>query len=70
MRRTVFLAAISSLALAACNTPGGGCPPLVSYSKEQQARAADELRALPWDSQLGRMMIDYGKTRDACRLSR
>lgn len=68
MPRSVWIAVISSLALAACQSAGGGCPPLVSYSKDQQARAAAELRALPQGSQLSTMIVDYGKQRDACRV--
>lgn len=67
MRQSVWIAAISSLALAGCTSTGGGCPPLVKYSKAQQAKAAAELRALPDESQIGQMIVDYGKTRDACR---
>ncbi len=69
MRRRVWIAALSSLALSACGSAGGGCPPLVAYSKAQQARAAAELRALPKELQLSIMIVDYGKARDACRLS-
>lgn len=68
MRGNVWIAALSSLALAACESASGGCPPLVAYSKAQQAKAAAELGALPKDSQLAIMIVDYGKTRDACRL--
>ncbi len=69
MQRGAWLAAISSFALAGCNAVGGGCPPLVSYSRAQQADAAHELRALPQDSELAAMIVDYGKLRDACRVS-
>ena len=68
MLRSALIAALSSAALAGCQTTGGGCPPLVSYSPAQQARGAIELRALPEGSQIARMIVDYGKTRDACRL--
>jgi len=66
MLRIVFLAAISSL-LAACQTTGGGCPPLVTYSRAQQTQARSELLSLPAGSQIAKMIVDYGKTRDACR---
>ncbi len=65
MRLIVLLAAISS-GLSACQTTGG-CPPLVAYSRAQQQQAAAELRALPRGSEIGAMIVDYGKTRDACR---
>lgn len=69
MRSNVWMTALSSLALAACESASGGCPPLVAYSKAQQVKAAAELRGLPKESQLSIMIVDYGKTRDACRLS-
>lgn len=44
------------------------CPPLVTYSKQFQARAADELDALKPGARIGTMIVDYGKLRDACRV--
>jgi hypothetical protein len=44
------------------------CPPLVDYSKEDQAKAAKELRALPNDSAIARLVQDYGQLRRTCRL--
>lgn len=71
MSRKIWIAAVSSLALTACRTTaGGGCPPLVAYGAEAQRQAARELRRLPKDSPLARMIVDYGKTRDACRAAR
>jgi hypothetical protein len=68
------------LALSACQSSGqargsggapgsspGVCPPLVAYPRDAQSRAARELRALPKGSPLAAMIVDYGKTRDACR---
>ncbi|MDP3554815.1 hypothetical protein [Methylocystis sp.] len=55
------------IALAACQSTGGGCPPLIAYSLEEQKNAAKELRALPKGAQLATMIVDYKKTRDACR---
>lgn len=69
MSRTIWIAVLSSLALAGCASTGGGCPPLVAYSPETQRAAAAELRALPKGSPLARMIVDYGKTRAACRLT-
>ena len=55
--------------LAACqSTGGGGCPPLVSYSADQMKRAAAEMRALHKEAELRRLVTDYGKMRDACRV--
>jgi hypothetical protein len=49
-------------------TSGGACPPLVNYSAERQTLAAKELRALPKDSEIAKLVVDYGKLRAACRL--
>ena len=66
MRSIVWIVGLSSL--AACqSTGGGGCPPLTAYSAVQQRQAAAELRKMP-ESQVARMIVDYGKLRDACRL--
>lgn len=43
------------------------CPPLVTYSKEFQAKAAEQYEALPKGSPVKTMITDYSKTRDACR---
>lgn len=43
------------------------CPVLTKYSKEQLRQAAMELDNIPSESQLARMLTDYGKLRDACR---
>lgn len=44
------------------------CPPLTTYSREFQSRAADELDRLPPQSPVATMVVDYGKLRDACRV--
>lgn len=69
MLRAISTAVLSSLLLAGCQSARapGGCPPLVAYSVETQKRAAAELRALPEGSPLAQMIVDYKKTRDACR---
>ena len=65
MWRVILIVAIFSL--AACqSTAAGGCGPLVAYSAAQQRQAAAELRRLPKDSQLARMIVHYGQTRAAC----
>lgn len=53
---------------AGCQTMSGGCPPLVKYSVPQQQAAAKELLALHKGAQLGTMIVDYKKMRDACRI--
>lgn len=70
MLLTIFVMASSSL--AGCSTQiqaGNGCPPLVQYSAQTQRKAADELEKLPKDSVVAKMIVDYKKTRDACRIT-
>jgi hypothetical protein len=43
------------------------CPVLVQYSPDQLKQAAKELKTLPSKSQVGKLVTDYGKLRDACR---
>lgn len=69
MFRKISILVAFSIALAACRSTGGGCPPLVAYSLEEQKIAAKQLRGLPKDSPLAAMIVDYKKTRDACRAS-
>lgn len=67
---TIFV--MASFSLAGCSTQlntGGGCPPLVEYSAQTQRRAADELERLPKGSAMAQMIVDYKKTRDACRIT-
>jgi hypothetical protein len=64
MRRLAVLATATSL-LSGCATVGsdggslGACPPVVRYSRELQARAAEELAELPEDSAIAEMISDY-----------
>lgn len=69
MSQKISMLGAFSLALAACQSTGGGCPPLVAYSPQDQKQAAAQLRALPKNSPLAAMIVDYKKTRDACRAS-
>lgn len=46
------------------NSSPGACPPVVGYSGEFQARAADELALLPHGSAIGEMLADYAVMRD------
>lgn len=47
--------------------PAVHCPPLVEYDKNAQARAADQLRALPPGSPARKLVADYGDLRARCR---
>ena len=71
MGRTVALLAATTL-LTACatgpsETGAGRCPSLVDYSLEFQERAADEVEAMPEDSAIVAMLIDYTLMRDQTR---
>ena len=67
--RAVVLAIAASL-LAGCATErsdGAPCPPVVAYSREFLARAADELDSLPAGSAIEQMLADYQVMRDQAR---
>ena len=71
-RRLAVLATATSL-LTGCATAGfeanglAACPPVVEYSRELQARAAEELAMLPDRSVVVEMMGDYAVIRDQAR---
>lgn len=68
--RAVVLAIAASL-LAGCATDPSDrspCPPVVAYSREFLARAADELNLLPPDSAIEQMLADYQVMRDQARM--
>jgi len=56
--------------LSGCATVGseggefGACPPVVEYSREFQARAAEELALLPESSATAAMLADYAVMRE------
>ena len=70
--RLVVLVIATSL-LSGCATVGSNppigivCPPLVQYSREAQARAAEELNSLPDGSAIAEMLSDYAVLRDQTR---
>jgi hypothetical protein len=56
--------------LAGCATErseGSPCPPVVEYSQELLARAADELNSLPTSSAIEQMLADSQVMRDQAR---
>ncbi len=65
--------AIATSWLTGCATAGfeatasAVCPPVVEYSSEFQARAADELKPLPDGSAVAEMMGDYAVMREQAR---
>ena len=46
------------------------CPPVVEYSREFQARAADEVALLPEGSAIEEMLSDYAVMREQARTCR
>ncbi len=76
--RRLAALAIATISLTACAMGGSEprivavCPPVVEYSREFQARAAEELGMLPDRSAIAEMLSDYAVMRDqarACRIS-
>lgn len=71
-RRRVGLA-LATIWLSGCATVGseGGalraCPPVVAYSREFQARAAEELALLPNGSAIAEMLADFAVMREQAR---
>lgn len=72
MRRLAVLATATSL-LTGCATVASEprvatvCPPVVQYSRDLQARAAEELVQLPHGSVIGEMLSDYEVMRQQAR---
>lgn len=73
-RVALVLATIWLSGCATVSSDGGGpgaCPPVVEYSGEFQARAAEELNSLPDGSAIAEMLSDYAVLRDqthACKV--
>lgn len=65
---------IVMLWLNGCATAGSEtralCPPVVEYTVEEQARAADEVEALPEGAVILRMLSDYAVLREQARACR
>ena len=71
-QRLAVLVIMTSL-LTGCATAGfeanglAACPPVVEYSRELQAQAAEELALLPEGSAISEMLSDYAVMRDQAR---
>ena len=67
---------IAMLWLSGCAMGGsdrggpGACPPVVEYTAADQARAADEVDAMPEGAVVVRMLSDYAVMRDQARACR
>ncbi|WP_371061427.1 hypothetical protein [Rhodosalinus sp. 5P4] len=72
-RRRVALV-LATIWLSGCATCAsdfgwaGACPPVVAYSREFQAQAADELFMLPEGSAIAHMLSDYAVMRGQARI--
>ncbi|MFN7177810.1 MAG: hypothetical protein ACK4MX_13125 [Thermaurantiacus sp.] len=49
------------------DTPPSACPPVVEYSRAEQARAAEEIAALPEGALIVGWFADYAVLRDQAR---
>ncbi len=73
-RRPRVALVLATIWLSGCATVSsdlgghGACPPVVEYSREFQAQAADELALLPEGSAVADMMADYAVMRDQARV--
>ena len=72
-RRLAVLAIATSLlsGCAAVSSDGRAvrtCPPVVDYSREFQAQAAEELALLPENSAIAEMLSDYAVMREQARV--
>ena len=65
---------IATLWLTGCAMAGSEtrapCPPVVEYTSAEQARAADEVEALPEGAVVVRMLSDYAVLREQARACR
>ena len=72
-RLRLVVLVLATIWLSGCATGGsdgggpGACPPVVQYSREFQARAAEELVLLPEGSAVAEMLADYAVMRDQTR---
>jgi hypothetical protein len=69
-RLPAVVLAIAASLLAGCATErsdGAPCPPVVEYSREFLAHAADEFVLLPGGSAIEQMLADYQVMRDQAR---
>lgn len=72
-RQQLAALVIATSLLSGCATVGSNppigivCPPVVQYSREAQARAAEELNSLPDGSVIAEMLSDYAVLRDQTR---
>jgi hypothetical protein len=61
MAATIFL---SACAMVGSDAPPSACPPVVNYSRPQQARVADEVARLPEGALIIGWLADYAVLRE------
>ncbi|EEW23731.1 conserved hypothetical protein [Rhodobacter ferrooxidans] len=61
---------LSGCAMGGSDPGARVCPPVVEYSRSEQARAADEIGALPEGAVIGGWLADYAVLRDQARACR
>ena len=72
-RRRLAVLGLATIWLSGCTTatsdvgPLGACPPVVEYSREFQAEAAEELTLLPDGSAIAEMLSDYAVMREQAK---
>nr|WP_128513645.1 MULTISPECIES: hypothetical protein [Paracoccaceae] len=72
-KRRLAALAIATILLTGCATVASEprlatvCPPVVEYTREVQARAAEESSQLPEGSLIAEMLSDYAAMRDQAR---
>lgn len=64
MAATIFL---SACAMVGSDAPPSACPPVVDYSRPQQARVADEIARLPEGAPIIGWLADYAVLREQAR---
>ncbi|MCC6006716.1 MAG: hypothetical protein JJU40_03465 [Rhodobacteraceae bacterium] len=64
---TIFLTACAGVT---SDPPRSACPPVVDYSRAEQARVAEEVAALPEGALIAGWLADYAVLRDQARACR
>ena len=64
---TIFLTACAGVI---SDTEPRACPPVVEYSRAEQARVAEELAALPDGAAIAEWLADYSVLREQARACR
>ena len=63
----IVMLLLSACAMADSDQPEQVCPPVVEHNTTEQARAADEVEALPEGAVIAWMLSDYAVLRDQAR---